>query len=115
MSLLLRWLLMAVALFLTVQLGVGISVVGEGPLPLLLAALVVGLVYAVVRPVMVLLTLPVTVLSFGLFLFVINAVALIIAAAISPLQVSGFWGALWGALLLSLINAVLTRLFAPRL
>lgn len=114
MSLLLRWLLMSLALFLTVQLGVGVSVAGDGALPLLLAALVVGLVNAVVRPVMVVLTLPVTVLSFGLFLLVINALALTVAAALSPLEVSGFWGALWGSLVLSVINALLTRLFGAR-
>jgi putative membrane protein len=114
MNLLFRWLLNALALWLTVQLGVGVSIAGDGVGPLLLSALVVGLVNALVRPVMVLLTLPVTLLSFGLFLLVVNALALTVAAALSPLQVSGFWGALWGALILSLISALLSRLFRER-
>lgn len=110
MNLLIRWALNALALWLTVQLGVGLSI-EPGVGPLLIAALVVGLVNAVVRPVMVILTLPVTVLTFGLFLLVVNGLALALASLLSPLQVSGFWGAVLGALVLSVISALLSRLF----
>jgi putative membrane protein len=113
-NLLLRWALNALALYLTVELGVGVGIAGEGFGPLLLAALVVGLVNAVVRPVMVLLTLPVTLLTFGLFLLVVNALALTVAASLSPLTVDGFGGAVLGALVLSLISALLSRLLGDR-
>jgi putative membrane protein len=111
MNLLIRWALNALALWLTVQIGVGVSLARPDLGSLLIAALVVGLVNAVVRPVMVILTLPITVVTFGLFLLVVNGLALALASVISPLQVDGFWGAVWGALVLSVISALLSRLF----
>jgi putative membrane protein len=115
MNLLVRWGLNALALWVTVQLVGGMSMAPGGLVPLLLAALVIGLVNAVVRPVMVLLTLPVTVLTFGLFLLVVNGLALALASVLSPLQIAGFWSAVWGALVLSVVSALLSRLFAdPR-
>lgn len=111
MNLLLRWALNALALWLTVQLGVGVSIAQPGLGPLLIAALVVGLVNALVRPIMVILTLPVTVLTFGLFLLIVNGVALALASVLSPLEVAGFWGAVLGALVLSVMSAILSRLF----
>jgi putative membrane protein len=111
MKLLIRWALNAVALWLTVQLNVGLSMSRDGLGPLLAAALVLGLVNAVVRPVMVVLTLPLTFLTLGLFLLVVNGLAIGIVAALTPLQVSGFWGAVLGALVLTVISAVLSRLF----
>jgi len=115
MNLLLRWALNALALWLTVSFVGGMSIASGGLGPLLIAALVIGLVNAVVRPVMVLLTLPVTLLTFGLFLLVVNGLALAVAAAISPLDIAGFGSAVWGALVLSVVSALLSRLFAdPR-
>lgn len=111
MNLLIRWALNAAALWLTVQLNVGLSMSRDGLGPLLVAALVLGLVNAVVRPVMVVLTLPLTFLTLGLFLLVVNGLAIAIVAAITPLQVSGFWGAVFGALVLTVISALLSRLF----
>ncbi len=111
MNLLIRWGLNALALWLTVQLVGGMSIASGGLWPLLLAALVIGLVNAVVRPVMVLLTLPVTLLTFGLFLLVVNGLALALASVLSPLQIAGFWTAVWGALVLSVVSALLSRLF----
>ena len=80
----------------------------------LVAALVLGLVNAVVRPLMVLLTLPLTILSFGLFLLVVNALAIGVVAALTPLTVSGIGGAVLGALVLTVISAVLSRLFQDK-
>jgi putative membrane protein len=115
MNLLVRWGLNALALWVTVQLVGGMSIAPGGLGSLLLAALVIGLVNAVVRPVMVLLTLPVTVLTFGLFLLVVNALALVLAAALSPLQIATFWSAVWGSIVLSIVSALLSRLFGdPR-
>lgn len=111
MNLLIRWALNALALWLTLQLNVGLSMSRSGLVPILLVALVLGLVNAVVRPIMVILTLPLTILSLGLFLLVVNALAIAIVAALTPLAVSGFWGAVFGALVLSIISALLGRLF----
>lgn len=111
MNLLIRWALNALALWLTVQLHVGLSIYPATFGALLLAALVLGLVNAVVRPLMVLLTLPFTVVTFGLFLLVVNALAIGLVAALTPLAVNGFWGAVFGALVLSVISALLARLF----
>jgi putative membrane protein len=111
MNLLVRWALNALALWLTVQLHVGLSIVPPTFGGLLLAALVLGLVNAVVRPLMVLLTLPLTLMSLGLFLLVVNALAIGVVAALTPLAVSGVWGALLGALVLGIIGALLSRLF----
>ncbi|MCH7484524.1 MAG: phage holin family protein [Chloroflexi bacterium] len=92
----------------------------EVPLPLwaemLIAALVLGLLNTLLRPVLVLLTLPVTVLSLGLFLFVINALMFWAAASmLDGLAVADFWAALIGSLIYSLcgmvIDLVIERLF----
>ena len=114
MNLLIRWAIMALALYLTVSLGVGVHMPRTALGTLLVTAAVIGLVNAVVRPILVLLTFPLTVVTFGLFLLVVNAVALLIAAAVTPLEVSGFGGAVVGALILSVINVVLTRLFTSK-
>lgn len=111
MRLLIRWFLNALALWLTVQLDVGLSMAREGLGPLLIAALVLGLVNAVVRPVMIVLTLPLTVVTLGLFLLLVNGLALALVAVLTPLEVSGFWGAVVGALVLTVIGALLSRLF----
>lgn len=105
---------MTLALYLTVALRVGLHMPQDGLGPLLVTAAVIGLVNALVRPILVLLTFPLTVITLGLFLLVVNAVALLIAAAVTPLEVSGFGGAVLGALVLSVINMVLTRLFRTK-
>lgn len=114
MNLLLRWLLNAVALWVTVELDVGLFMTQSGLGPILISALVLGLVNALVRPVMVLLTLPLTVLTLGLFLLIVNGLAIAIVAALTPLAVTGFWGAVVGALVLTVISTVLSRLVAAQ-
>ncbi len=114
MNVLVRWALITLALWLTVRLGVGLSMPDDGLVSLLVTSAVIALVNAVVRPVMVLLTLPLTVLTLGLFLLVVNGLALAVAATVTPLQVSGFGGAVLGALVLSVLNMILTRVFEPR-
>ena len=78
----------------------------------LIAALLIGLCNAIVRPVLVVLTLPVTVITLGLFLFVINALMFWAASGIagSGFQVHGFWAALIGSLLYSIISLVIESL-----
>lgn len=114
MNLLVRWALLTLALYLTVALGVGLHMPQDGLGPLLITAAVIGLVNALIRPVLVLATLPLTIATFGLFLLVVNAVALLIAGAVTPLEVRGFGGAVVGALVLSVLNLLLTRLFGPK-
>ena len=114
MKLLLRWLLSAAALLLVAYVYQGVEV--KSFTAALIAALVIGLLNAVVRPVLVLLTLPVTVLTLGLFLFVINALMFWAAASVlDGFQVGGFTAALIGSLIYSLIGMVidsaLSRLF----
>lgn len=117
MKLLAKWLLSACALLAVAYLYDGVRVGSYGSA--LMAALVVGLLNAVVRPVLVLLTLPVTVLTLGLFLFVINALMFWSAAGLlADFHVVGFGAALVGSLLYSLmglvIDSALQRLFPQR-
>ncbi|MEO7244444.1 MAG: phage holin family protein [Rubrivivax sp.] len=117
MKIVVRWLLLAAALLLVAQVYPGVRVAGFGSA--LVAALVLGLLNTLVRPLLVLLTLPVTLLTLGLFLFVINALMFWSAASLlGGLQVAGFWAALIGSLIYSLcgvvIDAAVERLFAGR-
>lgn len=107
--LLIRWLVSALALWLTTAIVPGLSFARAGVGPILITALVMGLVNAVVRPVMVILTLPLTVLTLGLFLLVVNALSLAVVATITPLQIAGFFSALFGALILSIVTALLSN------
>src|ERR1044071_4116906 len=109
------WLINAAALAAVAYLMPSVTISSAGAA--LAAALVLGLFNALVRPVLVLLTLPVTVLTLGLFLFVINALMFYFAAAVlDAWHVDGFVAALIGSLLYSLcglvIDAALERLFA---
>ena len=114
MKILIRWLLLAAALLLVAHLYPGVLVTSFTSA--LIAALVLGLLNTLLRPILVLLTLPVTVLTLGLFLFVINALMFWAAAdVLSGFSVTGFTAALIGSLLYSLcgmlIDVVMERLF----
>ena len=109
MKLLVAWLINAVALIAVAYLVPGISV--SSFVTALVAALVLGLVNAVVRPVLVILTLPVTLLTLGLFIFVINGLLFwFVGSFISGFVVSGFWPAVLGALLYSIVSWALAAL-----
>ena len=113
LSLLARWLLNAAALLLVAYLYPGVMV--ETFFAALIAALVLGLINAVVRPILVLLTLPVTILTLGLFLFVINALLFwFVAEIVQGFRVTGFAAALVGSILYSLITLVTSWLLFPR-
>ena len=106
MKLLLKWLLSAAALLLVAYLYSGVEVRSFGSA--LIAAFVIGLFNTVLRPVLVLLTLPVTIVTLGLFLFVINALMFWAASGVlSGFHVNGFGAALLGSLLYSLIGLVI--------
>jgi len=103
--LLFRWLLNAAALLLVAYLYPGVQVTSFGAA--LLAAVVLGLVNAVIRPILLVLTLPVTILTLGLFIFVINALLFwLVAELVGGFHVAGFWAVLVGSILYSVITLV---------
>ena len=115
MKIVIRWLLLAAALLLVAQIYPGVQVQSFGAA--LIAALVLGLFNTLLRPLLVLLTLPVTVLTLGLFLFVINALMFWSAAGVlSGFHVRGFGAALLGSLIYSVfgivIDSAIERLFS---
>jgi putative membrane protein len=114
MKLLVKWLLSAVALLAVANLYGGVQVSSFGAA--MVAALVMGLLNAVVRPILVILTLPLTLITLGLFLFVINAAMFWTAASLlDGFQVQGFGAALLGSLIYTVLGLViesaLERLF----
>lgn len=107
-----RLLINAAALYVATRLVPGVTYVG-GWMPLLGVALVFGLVNAIVRPILKLLTFPIVFLTLGLFVFVINGFMLWLTSALSEalalnFHVRGFWAAFWGALVVSLVSMVLS-------
>ena len=113
MRLLLVWILNAIALLAVAYLYPGVQV--QDWKAAAIAALVLGLVNTLIKPILVLLTLPVTVLTLGLFLLVINALLFWgVAQLVEGFQVSGFWAALLGALLYSVIGWLLSKLIPDR-
>ena len=116
-KLLAKWLLSATALLLVAYVYDGVAVRSFGAA--LIAAFVIGLLNTVVRPILLVLTLPVTVLTLGLFLFVLNALMFWAAASVlDGFQVNGFVAALIGSLLYSVLGLViesaLERLFSKQ-
>jgi putative membrane protein len=109
MRLLLVWLINALALIAVAYLMPGVSVSSFGAA--LVAALVLGLINAVVRPVLVLLTLPVTLLTLGLFIFVLNGLLFwMVGTWLEGFEVAGFWSAVLGAILFSVVSWLLSAL-----
>lgn len=102
-GLFIRWLILTIAILITAYLLKGIQVSGFGSA--LLAAAILGILNAFFRPVLLLLTLPLNLLTFGLFTFVINAILLMMASGvITGFQVNGFWSAVFGSILIGLIS-----------
>jgi putative membrane protein len=103
MKLLLRWLVSALALLALPYVISGIEL--KSFYIALIAAVLLGLVNAVIRPVLILLTLPVTILTLGLFILVINALLFwFVGSFVEGFHVSGFWAGFFGAILYSLIT-----------
>jgi len=106
MRFLIHLVVVAVALWIAAYLVPGIGFRSTGTL--LLAAFVLGLVNAIVRPILFVLTLPITVLTLGLFYFVVNGLAFAFAAALVPgFNVTSFTSAILGALVVSVVSWVL--------
>ncbi|MBK6614880.1 phage holin family protein [Ottowia sp.] len=108
MRLILKWLLSAAALLAVAYLYGGVAVAGFGAA--MVAALVIGLLNLVVRPVLVVLTIPITLLTLGLFLFVINALMFWAASGLlQGFHVNGFGAALLGSLIYSALGVLIDR------
>jgi putative membrane protein len=114
MKLLLRWICTSIAIFVAVKLLPGIRF--EGPWwQLGIVALIFGLLNALVRPILMFLTCPLILLTLGVFILIINAAMLGLTAATAKtfginFQVTGFWSALWGAIVISIVSAALNLL-----
>ena len=105
----LHWIVSALVLMLVANIVDGFVI--ENYLFALLAAVVLGIVNAVIRPIMVVLTLPLTIISFGLFLFIVNAFMLKLAAVLVPgVEIFGFGPAILAALILAVLNILVFAL-----
>lgn len=112
LSFFLTWIVAAVSLIVTANIVPGMAVVSFPAA--MLAAVVIGLVNAVVKPIITLLTLPLTILTLGLFLFVVNAISLSVASWLAGafnigFAVNGFWPALVGSIVLSFVSGLIGR------
>jgi|SRR5579863_6431094 len=116
MKLLIRWVITSFSLFLAAWLVPGIRVEREAWTVFAAMAIILGLVNAVVRPILKFLSCPLIVLTLGLFVLVINAITLWLASAIAVswfhvgFHVRGFWSAFLGALIVSIVSVVLSGL-----
>lgn len=112
-GLLLRWLVLTAAIMIAAYVIEGIQV--GGFLSAFFTAAILGILNAFFRPILIVLTLPINILTLGLFTFVINALMLMMASGvISGFAVSGFWAAVFGSLLISLVSWILNSLINDR-
>ena len=106
-GLFIRWGILTIAILITAYLLDGIQ--SSGFFSALFAAAILGILNALFRPILLLLTLPINILTLGLFTFVINALLLRFVAVLIPgFDVYGFWSAVFGSLLISLVSWILT-------
>lgn len=113
MGFLIRVLVNAFAIYLIAQVVPGIEV--SSVLTAVGAGLVLGLINAIVRPILVVLTLPVTLVTLGLFLVVLNGLCLwLTSQLVKGFEVHGFWAAVWGALLVSVVSWILNAFVSDR-
>ena len=113
MRLLLHWILSALSLMLVAHFVPGFYV--KDFLYALLAAVVIGLINATLGAILKVLTFPLSVVTLGLFLLVINALMLLLAAEVVPgFEVRGFWPAFWAALLLAILGMIIHRVLRKR-
>ncbi len=112
-GILLRTLITMLGLFLASELVPGVEIQGTGSF--ILAAILLGLVNAVVRPIAFLLTLPLTIVTLGLFIFVLNAAMFgLVAAILDNFVVAGFWSAVFGAIIVSITSIIASWYIGPK-
>jgi len=110
---LVRAAIVALGLWLATVWVAGVTI--DTPATLILAGLLLGIVNSIVRPIAIVLTLPMTILTLGLFLLVINAGMVALVAWILPgMHVAGFWAAFWTAVLVSLVSMVGSWFVGPK-
>ena len=113
MVLILKWLLMAASVMVSAYLIPGVTI--NSFFSALFVALFLGIVNILIRPVLILITLPINILTLGLFTFVINAILILLTSSvIKGFEVGGFWTAMLFSILLSIVNYVLNGLFGLR-
>jgi putative membrane protein len=114
MRFLIKWFINIIALLVVIHVIAGVSI--DNMQTVLIAALILGLLNAFIRPFILILTLPFTILSFGLFTLFINGFLFYLAAKfVKGFTVTGFWNAFWAALLFSVISSVLNFVLAPKI
>lgn len=111
-GIILRTLIIMLGLFLASAIVPGVQISGTGTF--ILAAILLGLVNAFIRPIAFFLTLPITIVTLGLFLFVLNAAMFgLVAALLDGFVVAGFWSALFGAIIVSLTSTIASWNIGP--
>lgn len=112
-GILLRLLIVALGLWLASEIVAGIHI--GTPATLFGAALILGIVNSVVRPIIVILTLPISVVTLGIFLLIINAGMLgLVAWLFKNFTIDGFWSAFWGALIISITSGLASWFIGPQ-
>jgi len=107
---LIHWLVIALALWVTAYILPGVHI--ESNQALAIAAVVLGLVNALVRPILTILTLPITILTLGLFYLLVNGFTFLLASKVVPgFGVSGYWWAVLGALIVSIVSSFVGSFF----
>jgi putative membrane protein len=100
------WIITGISLLLTAHFVPGFKI--DGFVAALIAAVLLGLVNAIVRPILIILTLPITILTLGLFLLVVNAISILLVAALTPgFIIVGFLPALIGSIVLAILSTVI--------
>ena len=113
MMLLLKWLIMTLSIGIAAYLIPGITV--SGFFSALFVALFLGIINTLVRPFLILITLPINILTLGLFTFVINAVLVLLASkVVHGFEVNGFWWAMLFSIVLSIVQYILNKIFTAR-
>lgn len=106
----LTWLLAAISLWITAEIVPGLTIASWQAAAI--GVVVMGLVNAIVKPILILFTLPLTLLTLGLFLLVINAISLLLVGSFTPgFTVAGFFPALLGSIVLSLVSGLISKVF----
>ena len=112
-GIILRTLITMLGLFIASQLLSGVAIDGWGTF--ILAALLLGVANAIIRPLLFVLTLPITVITLGLFLFVLNAAMFgLVAALLDKFSVAGFWSAIFGAIIVSITSTIASWYIGPK-
>lgn len=113
MGLLIRWLILTVAIIVASYLLEGVHI--SGFFSAFFAAAILGILNALFRPILIILTLPINILTLGLFTFIINALMLKMASGVIPgFEVHGFWTAVFGSLIISVVSWLLNSFISDR-